>query len=154
MVAGSRYNNIVPFWHTTYRRIVFGPGSVYLFLILTMKVSKEQQSIIAITAGFLVVAWIRHSYIFLLTGLVIAITFPFPVLNRLVHQCWMLLSKVLGWISSHIILSVFFYLILTPISLLRKLLGRQEMKIFSKNETTVFYKRDHIYRSGDFLNPW
>jgi hypothetical protein len=119
-----------------------------------MKISKEQQSIIAIAAGLLVIAWARHSYIFLISGFAATIAFPFAVLNVPIHNSWMLLSKILGWISSHIILSILFYLFLTPISLLRKLMGRQDMKLLAKGKNSVFYQRNHVYNSKDFLNPW
>ena len=154
MVAYSCDRNPFSFWYFTDRWIIFCPGTLYLFFILAMKISREQQSIIAITAGFLLLAWLKHSYVFLIAGGLVAFTFPFRAFHVPIHRSWMFLSDVLGWISSHIILSILFFLLLTPISMMRKLLGKQDMKIFAKNDRTVFYERNHVYQSKDFENPW
>ena len=154
MVAYTGYCDSFSFRDIAYRGVFFGVGSVYLFVVLAMKISKERQSVIAIVAGFLVIAWIKHSYTLLIAGAAVAVAFPFPVLYKRVHRFWMLISKVLGWISSHIILSILFYLFLTPIALLRRVMGKRDMKVLLENEESGFYERNHVYAGKDFLNPW
>ena len=120
-----------------------------------MKISKEQQSVLAIAAGLLVLAWLNHNYIFLAIAAIILIAFPFSFLNTSIHKGWMALSKILGWISSHCILFILFYFFLVPISFIRKLSGKQDtMKSVSEKQATLFYQRNHEYSSKDFLNPW
>jgi hypothetical protein len=40
----------------------------------------------------------------------------------------MAVGRVLGWINSRIILSIFFYMILTPVGILFRLLGKDPMR--------------------------
>ena len=119
-----------------------------------MKISKEQKSVIAIAAGLFVVAWARHSILFLAVAITTGIAVFIPVINKLLHRAWMQLSAILGWISSHIILSILFYLFLTPLSLIRRLAGRQDLRFFRKEKNSMFYNRTHLYSTPDFLNPW
>ena len=61
------------------------------------------------------------SLLFAVTGLVV------PSLLRYVHQVWMLVGNVLGWINSKIILSLIFYLIVTPVRILKSLMAGDAM---------------------------
>ena len=44
-----------------------------------------------------------------------------------IHKGWMALAEVLGWINTRIILGAVFYLIVTPIGAVRRLLGKDPM---------------------------
>lgn len=52
---------------------------------------------------------------FLLFGLVI------PLLLKPIHKVWMALAMLLGWVMTRAILSLLFFLVITPIGLLRRL---------------------------------
>jgi saxitoxin biosynthesis operon SxtJ-like protein len=56
---------------------------------------------------------------------------------RGVYKGWMALGQVLGWINTRIILGAVFYLVVTPIGLLRRLLGKDPMgkKLKSKDDS-------------------
>jgi hypothetical protein len=47
-----------------------------------------------------------------------------PVASQAFHRAWMGLAHVLGWVNSRILLSVLFYVVLTPIAIVQRLLGR------------------------------
>jgi hypothetical protein len=51
----------------------------------------------------------------------------FPQHLAWVHKQWMLLGHILGWINTRIILGGIFYLIVTPIGVVRRLLGKDPM---------------------------
>jgi hypothetical protein len=51
----------------------------------------------------------------------------FPNTLAWVYQAWTAAGQVLGWINTRIILGVVFYLVVTPIGLLRRLLGKDPM---------------------------
>jgi len=44
-----------------------------------------------------------------------------------IHKGWMTVGHVLGWINTRIILGVVFYVIVTPIGLVRRLMGKDPM---------------------------
>jgi hypothetical protein len=55
---------------------------------------------------------------FLLAGL-----FAEPVL-RPVHAVWMKFAHALGWVNTRLLLGLFFYLVLTPVGLVLRMLGK------------------------------
>ena len=57
--------------------------------------------------------------------LVPAVIFPRSLVW--VHKGWMAVGHVLGWINTRIILGVVFYLVVTPIGVLRRWLGKDPM---------------------------
>lgn len=50
-----------------------------------------------------------------------------PSLLRPVYRGWMYLGEALGWLNTRIILSLVFFLVVTPIGLLMRLFGRSPM---------------------------
>ena len=72
--------------------------------------------------------------------LLLAIIYP-KVLKPL-NKIWMGLAIVLGFIMSRIILTVLFYLVLTPISLLAKMFGKKFMSLkYDESAETYWEKR-------------
>jgi len=68
--------------------------------------------------------------------------FAYPIM-RPVHFAWMRFSQILGWISTHVVLTVFYYLILTPSGLLMKLLGKDLLdQRIDKSAKSYWSKRD------------
>ena len=51
----------------------------------------------------------------------------FPKSLFWIHKGWMAVGHVLGWINTRIILGVVFYVIVTPIGMVRRWLGRDPM---------------------------
>jgi Saxitoxin biosynthesis operon protein SxtJ len=65
-------------------------------------------------------------------SLVVAIVLILPALVYpkslfWIHKGWMAVGHVLGWINTRIILGVVFYVIVTPIGMFRRWLGRDPM---------------------------
>lgn len=64
----------------------------------------------------------------LLLGLVV------PILLKPIHKVWMTLALLLGWLMTRVILSVLFYLVVTLIGLLLRLLGKDVLELkFKRN---------------------
>jgi hypothetical protein len=62
-------------------------------------------------------------------------------------KVWMGFAIVLGFIMSRVILTIFFYTILTPISLLAKLFRKKFMVLkYDKSAETYWEKRSIIYK--------
>jgi hypothetical protein len=77
-------------------------------------------------------------------GMVIGIgAWVFPSLFRPVYWLWMLVAVVLGWIISRVILTVFFYVVLTPIGWIGRIFGKRYMSLgFDKEASTYWGKRE------------
>ena len=59
--------------------------------------------------------------------LLIAPTLIYPPALKPFHKVWMKLGHTLGWINTRIILGAVFYLVVTPIGIIRRLLGKDPM---------------------------
>jgi len=86
----------------------------------------------------------KDSYLyFLIIGAVlIAAGNIYPNLLKPFQIFWMALALVLGWFSTRIILSVLFYLIITPIRFIAMLFGKRFLDLeFRKNTNTYWNYR-------------
>ena len=77
-------------------------------------------------------------------GLFVILAFITIPVIRPFHKIWMMLSLAMGFVMSRVILTILFYIILTPIGLLAKIVGKKFMPLgFDKNAKTYWEKREH-----------
>ncbi len=69
---------------------------------------------------------------------------------------WLNLSDLLGKIVSSIILGIIFWIFVVPTGLVRKLSGKDNLKLkqFHKSNNSVFTERNHEFSKDDMLNPY
>ncbi len=80
--------------------------------------------------------------------LILGITVP-NVLKPF-HLLWMTLAFVLGWFVSRLILSIVFYLVMTPIGLVMKIIGKDLInQKLEKNNLSYWIKRDPVNRNPE-----
>jgi len=69
-----------------------------------------------------------------------------------VAWCWNLLTKSISTIVSPLVLSIIFFLLLTPIAWLYQIFSKNT---FAKRKGKSFYQfREHTFRPEDLENPW
>ena len=86
-------------------------------------------------------------YYAVIGGLLILFGALFPQLLKPLNKLWMGLAIVLGFFMSRVILTVLFYLVLTPISFLAKLVGKKFMILkYDKSAKTYWEKRTIIQK--------
>lgn len=87
----------------------------------------------------------KNSFVYfsLVGGVFIILSYIAIPLLRPFHKLWIGLSLVLGFVMSRIILTILFYLVVTPIGLLAKLVGKKFMPLgFDKTTETYWEKRE------------
>tara|TARA_B100001250_G_C19124123_1_gene496634 strand:+ start:24 stop:437 length:414 start_codon:yes stop_codon:yes gene_type:complete len=52
-----------------------------------------------------------------------------PIILKPIYMVWMIFATILGWIMTRVILSLLFYLIITPIGLIGRLFGEQFIEL-------------------------
>ena len=84
------------------------------------------------------------------------ITILFPVLFLPFAFCWYGLSRMLGMVSTRILLSIIFIIIVIPIGLIRRIAGYDNLKLkqFKKDEKSVMTSRNHGFVDSDLLNAF
>jgi hypothetical protein len=80
-------------------------------------------------------------------------------MNKLLYPFvafWYGLGAILNAISSRVILTLIFFLIVTPVAFIRRLSGADALKLkqFKKDSRSVMVVRDHEYKAGDFENTF
>ena len=63
----------------------------------------------------------------------------FPVLLRPIYISWMIFSIVLGWFMTRLILSLIFYLVITPIGLILKIIGKDLLELKKQEVNESFW---------------
>lgn len=77
-----------------------------------------------------------------------------PTSIRLVFALLMLVAMPIGWIVSNVFIAIFYYLLLTPLALVFRILGRDPLSVRTKSEATAWEpRRKHdgtasYYRQG------
>lgn len=79
-----------------------------------------------------------------------------PIVFKPLARVWFGFSQLLGTIVSKTILSLVFFLIVTPVGLFRKAFGADPMKtkLWKKGEESVLVERNHCYTKEDIENPY
>jgi saxitoxin biosynthesis operon SxtJ-like protein len=82
--------------------------------------------------GLAILAWWRGagtvSAILLVAGvLLVRLAYAAPVVLRRPNRLWWRFAQALGWINSRILLTLFFALVVTPISVAMRAWGRQPL---------------------------
>jgi len=75
---------------------------------------------------------------------------------RAIYAAWVKFGTVMGFINLRIILSILFFIIVTPVGLLRRLAGKDSLRIrqFKKGRGSVMVNRDHVYTREDLLHTF
>lgn len=102
--------------------------------------------------------------VFLLTGLVtgvvlwyklcvltLLIAILLPIIYTPLSICWFGLSRVVESLFSTIILALIFYLIVTPVALIRRYISEDTLRLrsFKKQQDSVFTVKDKLYKTDD-----
>lgn len=79
-----------------------------------------------------------------------------PQIYRPVAVVWLGLSEVLSAVSSKILLSIVFFVVVTPIGILRRLFGKDSLKLrsFKASEDSVMVERNHKFSGRDMERPY
>ena len=105
-------------------------------------------SVLVIIAGLLFWFEKPSAIYFTIVGAILILTgLIYPAILKPFNKVWIGLAIVLGFIMSRVILTIFFYLILTPISLLAKLFRKKFMDLkYDKSAETHWEKRSIIHK--------
>jgi hypothetical protein len=113
-----------------------GMAMVLLFLILFASRKREGYLFVAIALHILNMTW--------------------PQVYRPIAVIWLWLSDLLGSVVSKVLLSVVFFLVVTPIAILRRLAGKDSLKLraFKASQDSAMLERNHTFVSQDLEKPY
>ena len=119
-----------------------------------MRWSKSKETLLILILALIVGYRYSRQPIWLwLAGLLLLIGLFVPVLADIIHRAWMKLSEGLGFVMSRVLLTVIFFLILTPLGLISRLLGKNDL-ILTPSEPSFFKVKEQVYTKEDLEHPW
>ncbi|MEE9910100.1 MAG: hypothetical protein K4571_00110 [Deltaproteobacteria bacterium] len=79
-----------------------------------------------------------------------------PNVFKPVARVWLGFSHLLGSVMSRIILSIIFIILVLPVGLIRRALGKDSLKLkeWKKSRASVFKTREHEFTSEDIKHPF
>jgi hypothetical protein len=83
-------------------------------------------------------------YFAIIGAMLILIAVIYPKILKPLNKIWMSLAILLGYVMSRIILTILFYLVLTPIGLLAKLFGKKFLDLKYDNSAETYWEKRQI----------
>ena len=110
-------------------------------------------AIFGLTSVMTVIRYIRRGIpegvpvMFVVVGialLLVLISLVSPDTLRPAYRAWMVLARALGWFVTRLFLSVFFYVMITPIAIVMRLLGKRPLDLdFTRRASTYWVEKAH-----------
>ena len=94
-----------------------------------------------------------YFYFLCLSGAFIFLALIIPSVLKPINKMWMTLAILMSWVMTRVILSVLFYLGITPMSLLARLFGKDFLAIkFDKKNVTSYWipKEKQVFEKADY----
>jgi hypothetical protein len=114
-------------------------GMAMVLLLLLLAVSPKRQH------GYLMAAIAVH-----------VVNMVLPQIFRPIAVVWLGFSNLLGEIVPKILLSIVFFLVVTPIGIFRRLIGKDALKlrVFKGGQDSVMLERNHTFVGQDLERPY
>lgn len=97
----------------------------------------------------------RKGYLFL------AMAFQFvnmtmPQVYRPLAVIWLGLSTLIGEVVSRILLTIIFFAVVTPVSILRRIFGKDTLRLraFKAGSDSIMIERNHVFVRQDLERPY
>jgi hypothetical protein len=153
MVADTIDYYILNLWNINILIKRFRIGSINLYIILmNREKALETIVILALVSLIIFLRWNIDWLIYLSIGLLI-LSLISKKLTALIGKSWLVFSRYLGMTMNYIILFLIFHLILIPLSLLQRLIGKNQI-LNKKNSNSYFHQRKHLFTKKDIEHPW
>lgn len=122
--------------------------------IFSKNISKEQckdtglaMVLILLLLGF----YLDKTVYFKISVVVLVIDMITPGFYKPIAVLWFGLSNILGVVVSKIVLTIIFFFVVTPVSIIRKMFGYDSLKLrkFKQNKESVFKVRNIVFTSNE-----
>ena len=125
--------------------------------INNIKSTKKELREFGITVGAVIgllgaILWWRGkepcSYFLSLSAFLLILGLLFPIVLKPIQKIWMTIALIINWIMTRVILCFLFYLVVTPIGLLNKALGRNMLDLKFNKDAHSYW----VLRNGEHFN--
>jgi hypothetical protein len=126
-----------------------------LFTGITKKQNTEF-GLVTVLVSCVLSYWLKERNLILAAIILSLITIISPVIFYPFTAIWFGLSKILSKFTTAILLSLVFFLVVTPMGLIRRLLGKDSLRLkqFKVSSQSVMTDRDHTYSPTDMTDTF
>lgn len=127
--------------------------------VFPKSISKKEASDtgMAMTLICLLLGWFtQHIIYYKLAIPVLVMNMAFPMFYYPFAILWLGLTNLLGMVLSRVLLSVVYIVILLPMGVIRRLMGKDALNLtgFKKDKSSVMITRDIEFTANDIKNPF
>ncbi len=127
--------------------------------IIPKKISKQQAAdagMAAVLIFLLLGLFVQNSLFYKIAIPLLVINIIFPMFFYPFAFVWFGFSQLLGFLVSKLLLSVVFLVVVTPVGLIRKLAGKDTLRLkkFRKGDDSVMHTRNKIFTFKDIEKPY
>jgi len=118
---------------------------------------QERDACLALTFLLLVIwLFVKNAYLVYAAMLCLFIGMAIPVSMKPLAWMWFGLSHLLGQIMSRVLLGIVYLLLVLPMGLIRRLLGKDALRLtfWKQSESSCFVERAHVFTAEDLKNPY
>jgi hypothetical protein len=120
------------------------------------KIDQAKDTGLAVVLILLIIEYIkRPNWLTVAAMTVLVLVMTWPSLFKPLARIWFGFSHILGGVVSKVLLTLVFFIVVTPIGLIRKVFGADPMKlsIWKKSSNSVLVDRNHSYTKEDIEKP-
>jgi hypothetical protein len=110
---------------------------------------------LVLTVAALVFYWIFKAQWLLTAATVLGLIGVFSgFLSDYIARGWMKFAELLGRFNATVLLSIVFFIFLTPVAFLFKIFRKSDTLQIKKPSGSLYETRDHAYQAKDLENTW
>jgi hypothetical protein len=97
-----------------------------------------------------------YIYLVAIGGAFILLGLAVPIILKPIQKVWMTFAILLGWVMTRVILSILFFVMVTPIGMIAKLFGKDFLSLKFDKEAETYWLPKDIDKSGtrDYENQF
>lgn len=88
--------------------------------------------------------WIAEVTLFITSALCFIVALTAPNLLSPFNKAWLMLGLLLGKIANPIVLGAIFFILITPVAVISRYLGRDQLRLRMQNVDSYWVKRESI----------
>jgi hypothetical protein len=131
----------------------------FLNKILPQSISKKEASDtgMAMTLICLLLGYFTKNIVYYQIAIpALVIDMAFPMFYYPFAMVWLTLTNLLGAVVSRVLLSIVYILILLPMGIIRRAMGKDALNLkgFKNSTSSVMVTRNHEFTADDIKNPF
>ncbi len=115
----------------------------------------NSKTILSIVVGLVALSLVFKIPVLIKIALLIGLLSLISVfIEEKIAWLWSKIGQGLGYINGNILLSIIFFILLTPIALIMRYIAGKDNLVLKKPKDTVFVTRNHQYEAKDLEDVW